>query len=232
MPVTLDKIKSALTKTECNKIYTLFNSPLAEDIVSEPMKNQVRCVTSPEVIMHVVNVEQSVLIDSGSVTSCISQKFNDELKTSLPTEKVRLDHIKTREEITSAVNEIATLHNTQKVDVKNLLQKHSELFSNRPNSTNVYEPKIELAGSTAFVQNTYPITFVHQGTIREQIHHRLEGGVIKKNIPYETGGTTEVDHPQQNVNNHGDSLHCFSPVVYRKQTKTHGHLRCNMRQGS
>lgn len=63
-------------------VATVFKCPVADDILRDEPNVLKEGVKSPEIKMEIEHISQYVLIDSGSVVSCISQEFYDRVKTS------------------------------------------------------------------------------------------------------------------------------------------------------
>lgn len=83
-------------------------------------------------------------------------------------------------DITVLVNENQSLNEDQKIQLKQLLEKHNKIFSKKPGRCNAYEHKIEVYSNKPFVQRSYPIPICHQNAVQNEIDRMLREDIIER----------------------------------------------------
>ena len=75
---------------------------------------------------------------------------------------------------------LTELNDAEKIQVKDLLYKHKDVFSEEPGCTMVYEHEIRVTVQKPFVKKSYPVPLHQQAAVDKEIEKMFGQGIIQR----------------------------------------------------
>lgn len=192
LPVNNTSIKTATNTTEVVKQQILVNMKIKDVDFDAPMlvvKNLISDVIlgidQLNRIHAVINLEQRSInfrINDKNYTADLSYKNNRNNTRYECNEPIQIKRpeIKIRDNNGVCIEQNHLPNAKHKQILRQLLDKHSDIFSDTPKLTNTYTHKIEVTDESKFVRRTYPIPIHHQHQVELEIQEMLKNGIIER----------------------------------------------------